>query len=196
MARPATDWPPRARLFVALDLPATTRDALAAWARDLLGADPALRLVPAEALHVTPAFIGFRDPGADHAIAAAVTAAAAGQRTALLAPGELAALPVRRPRVLALDLLDDPDGRAAAVQGAVARRLESAGFYEAEARPFRPHVTVARVRKGARPAPIQPSRPPVEPFTAAEVVLYRSDLRPEGARYSPLARARLAGGDA
>lgn len=177
----------RLRLFVALALPSAVRGELAAWAGDLLSGDDALRPVPAEGLHVTLAFLGSRHASSVEAIAAATTTAVAALAAPLLEPGELAPLPRRRPRVLALDLADR-DGGAAAVQAAVGAALADAVAYEPESRRFRPHVTVARVRKGAHPAVRAPVRAPVEPFTAAEVVLYRSELGPGGARYTALSR--------
>src|SRR5688572_20871971 len=48
---------PRARLFVALDLPDEVREGIVAWGREAL-ADPALRLVAPESLHITLAFLG------------------------------------------------------------------------------------------------------------------------------------------
>jgi RNA 2',3'-cyclic 3'-phosphodiesterase len=188
---PTEPRPERVRLFVALALPEVVRTELAGWAGDLLRSDEALRPVPAEALHVTLAFLGSRDRDDVEAIAAATTAAVSGIGVPLLEPGELAALPKRRPRVIALDLTDR-EGRAAAAQRAVGAALAGAVGYEPEARRFRPHVTVARVRKGAHPAPRAPARAPGSPFTAAEVVLYRSDLGPGGARYTPLATVVLA----
>ena len=49
---------PRARLFVALDLPDRVRNGIAAWGREQLG-DPALRPVAEESLHITLAFLGY-----------------------------------------------------------------------------------------------------------------------------------------
>jgi RNA 2',3'-cyclic 3'-phosphodiesterase len=187
---PADARPARVRLFVALALPEAVRSELAAWAAELLHGDEALRPVPAAALHVTLAFLGARDLGSVEAISAATTAAVAGMAAPLLEPGELAALPKRRPRVIALDLAD-PDGRAAVLQSVVGAALADTVGYEPEARRFRPHVTVARVRKGAHPAPRAPVRAPGSPFTATEVVLYRSELGPGGARYTPLSTTAL-----
>ena len=52
---------PRARLFVALELPAGARTALREWQRDLDGRAPGeLRPVATDALHLTLAFIGYR----------------------------------------------------------------------------------------------------------------------------------------
>jgi exopolyphosphatase/guanosine-5'-triphosphate,3'-diphosphate pyrophosphatase len=50
---------PRARLFVALDLPDQAREGIVAWGREAL-ADPALRPVAPESLHITLAFLGYR----------------------------------------------------------------------------------------------------------------------------------------
>ena len=49
---------PRARLFVALDLPEALRAGIAAWG-ERRARDPALRLVAAESLHITLAFLGY-----------------------------------------------------------------------------------------------------------------------------------------
>ena len=49
---------PRARLFVALDLPDAVRDGLAEWQRRALS-DPALRPMRPEALHVTLCFLAY-----------------------------------------------------------------------------------------------------------------------------------------
>jgi 2'-5' RNA ligase len=79
------------------------------------------------------------------------------------------------------------------VQGAVSVALEAGGWYRPEKRPFWPHVTLARVKRGERrvsPLPGDPA-PPGAPFEARELTLYRSTLRPQGALYEPLARATL-----
>ncbi|HYI98592.1 MAG TPA: RNA 2',3'-cyclic phosphodiesterase [Thermoleophilaceae bacterium] len=187
---PADARPERVRLFVALALPEAVQTELAAWAEDALHGDAALRLVPSEGLHVTLAFLGSRDASAVGEIAAATASAVAGTAAPLLEAGELAPLPRRRPRVIALDLID-PDGRVAALQSAVGAALAEAAAYEPESRRFRPHVTVARVRKGAHPAPRAPLRAPLPPFAATEVVLYRSELGPGGARYTALSATAL-----
>ena len=64
--------------------------------------------------------------------------------------------------------------------------LADAGLYTPEKRPFWPHVTLARVRKGARVRGIEMPEPPSEPWRGAAVTLYRSRLSREGARYDAL----------
>jgi RNA 2',3'-cyclic 3'-phosphodiesterase len=172
------------RLFVAADLPGDVRAALAAWRPD----DRALRPVDSAGLHVTLCFLGWRDEARVDAIAAAATACAA-------PVGELAVreglwLPPRRPRVLTV-ALDDPEGRLTAVQEAVVAAMVEAAGHEPEARPFLPHVTVARVRRGARAPRGELPPAPALRFAPTELTLYRSRLSRDGARYEPLARAPL-----
>ncbi len=144
---------PRPRLFVAADLPAPVRAALAAF-RD--AADPAVwRPVPDEALHVTLAFLGHLPEEAAQT-AAAVLDRAAGPAPRLVV-GDPLVLPPRRGRVLCAALAD-PDGTLAALQQRVSDGLEAAGLYAPEKRPFRAHATVARLRSGARPQRGDPDR--------------------------------------
>jgi 2'-5' RNA ligase len=99
-------------------------------------------------------------------------------------------LPPRRARVLTVALAD-PSGALAGLQARVSGALEAAGVYTPESRPFRPHVTVARLRPRARApraAALQLDR---REFSATAVTLYASRLHPSGARYEPLARAML-----
>jgi RNA 2',3'-cyclic 3'-phosphodiesterase len=178
-------------MFVALDLPERPRAALAAWRDALVEGRRDLRPVRAEALHVTLVFLGWQDERAADSIAQAAFEAAAVGAPVLQAAG-VRALPPRNPRLFALDLADE-DGRASAVQAAVSDALEARRWYRPEKRPFWPHVTLARVKRGERrvaPLPDAPA-PPADALVAGVLTLYRSTLRPQGALYEPLARTRL-----
>jgi 2'-5' RNA ligase len=183
----------RLRLFVALDLPAATRGALADWRDALVADEPDVRRVAAEQLHVTLAFLGWRAEADVERIAAMSLGAAAGQPVPRLVPGAVRAVPPRDPRLVALELTD-ADGSAAALQEAVASALREARLYRPERRPFWPHVTVARVRKRGRLGPLPDLPAPATAFEAGPVTLYRSILRPEGALYEPLARGPVGDG--
>ena len=171
------------RLFVALDLPAPARAALSAFRA--AAADPAIwRPVPDEALHLTLAFLGHR-PEADVAAIVDVLQAAP-MHAPRLALGPALALPPRRPRVLTAEV-EDPHGSLRALQKAVAEGLAARRLYTPEARAYRPHATVARLRPDgkARRGEI-PGPEPLE-FRGEALTLYQSRLRRDGARYEPLA---------
>ena len=183
---------PRARLFLALDLPEPGRASIASW-RDGLIADRAdLRPVGPEALHVTLVFLGWQDESAAPRIADAAFGALPAGPPPRLTPAGVRSLPPRDPRLFALDL-EDEGSRATALQAAASAALEAGGWYRPEKRPFWPHLTLARVKRRERRVPALPDNPPPprEPFKASAVTLYRSTLRPQGALYEPLARTVL-----
>jgi RNA 2',3'-cyclic 3'-phosphodiesterase len=174
---------PKLRLFVALDLPDAPRAALARF-RDA-AADPAVwRPLPDASFHVTLAFLGHR-PEADVDRVAAALRGVEPWRPLATALGDGLLLPPRRARVLTVALAD-PGGAIVALQAEVAAALAAAGVYEPEARPFRPHVTVARLRAGARAPRKLDAAPEALSFTAGDVTLYRSRVGRGGAVYEPL----------
>lgn len=185
------DSPPRARLFVALDLPDPAREKLVEWQASALSDRPDLRAVSPEALHVTLAFLGHRPETEIEPIKHAVDLAVDGMRAPVLTPLATKPVPRRRPRLFALDL-QDAGGNAAAVQGAIARRLEAGAFYTPERRAFWPHMTIARVGKAARHTAPLSAPPPTAAIHAREVTLYRSRLGRGPARYERLATWPLA----
>lgn len=196
VSKPTTESK-RVRMFVALDLPQIVRESIATWGEAAL-ADPALRRVPSESLHVTLAFLGNRQPDDVERIAELMEEVAA--IPVLLELGGPVGRPEQgRPSLVALPVLHRP------VEGLQERLSEVLAFerlYEPEKRPFWPHVTVARVRaegRGSRrPMRVEvPSGPsPTEWvgwFNGVRISLYRSELQPSGARYVPLAQVELPG---
>ncbi len=186
---------PRARLFVALDLPEQVRAGIAGWGRRALG-DPALRPVKAESLHITLAFLGWT---AEREIArlTEIVEASGGAAPTIELGGPVPRPERGRPRLFALPA-DSP--ATVALQADLQEKLVAARLYEPERRPFWPHVTVARVRReergSKRPAPVSklPGALPREllrPFGGVRLTLYRSQLQPQGAQYTPLAQVEL-----
>jgi RNA 2',3'-cyclic 3'-phosphodiesterase len=187
---------PRARLFVALDLPQDVRAGLVDWQQTAL-ADPALRVVRPEALHLTLVFLGYQNEKDTRKIAKAAFDVD-GRAPAV----ELATEPVgvpkgKRPRLIALAANSE---ETVALQSQVESRLVDAGFYEPEKRPFWPHLTVARVRaetpKSRKPAQItNPPHPLPEHmfrfFRPTRLVLFKSHLRRTGAEYEAMAELEL-----
>ncbi len=187
--------PERTRAFIAADLPEATRAAVVGWRERALGARR-LRLVPAGDLHVTLSFLGELDPERLERTRRVVARLAPGPIVAELQERPLA-IPSRRPRLLALAVHGPALVEA---QEALVRELVEAGVQDPPGRPFLPHLTVARRRGRAPrgPAPelavgsVKPLPPAArEPFGFVRVALYRSQLRSQGARYSPLAAIDL-----
>jgi 2'-5' RNA ligase len=190
MSEPRGSPPPAGerplRLFVALDLPDDVRAGLAAAGAD---ADQDVwRPVAPAALHLTLAFLGRRPPG-DVVAIERVLAAEAGGPAPRLQLGAALLLPPRRARVLTLELAD-PGGTLAALQARVSAGLQAAGVYTPEKRPYRAHVTIARLRPRAR-APRSTDLALAADFHGGPLTLYESRLHPSGARYEPLARVEL-----
>jgi 2'-5' RNA ligase len=186
---------PRARMFLALDLPEDARDRLVEWRDLILDGRKDVRPVRPEALHVTLVFLGWQDESATERIAEAAFGSLPSAPAPRLAATGVRPVPPRNARLFALDL-DDEDGRSTALQAAISDALEAGGWYRPEKRPFWPHVTLARVKRGERrvaPPPDNPP-PPTDAFDAGVVTLYRSTLRPQGALYEPL--AHTVAGDA
>jgi 2'-5' RNA ligase len=188
---------PRARLFVALDLPDEVRDGLAAWQRAELEPIPVLRPVAPEALHVTLAFLGYRPQRDIERIARLLEEIESPAPTLRFLPDPVPRPSRGRPRLFAIEA--ESEG-AVALQAEVSDLLERARLYEPEERDFWPHVTVARTRRERRgsnkPAKVdvRPRALPDDlkrPFDAVRVRLYRSNLRPQGAQYEPLSSIDL-----
>jgi 2'-5' RNA ligase len=177
------------RLFAALELPRVAVAALEAF-RDAAADPDVWRPVPAESLHVTLAFLGATDEEAVPRLEAALRADPDPRAPRLRLAGSLL-LPPRRPRVLCA-ALEDPDGTLGELQARVSAGLAATGAYTPEARPFRPHVTVARLRSGARAPRVVDVVPERVEFRGESLTLFVSRLSPRGARYEPLVRVGLA----
>lgn len=192
-----------ARLFVALDLAGEVCDELAAWAREAAAGsglrvqgtgDGPLRLLAAQSLHLTLCFLGERPAQEIDAIDAALEACATD--VGELSLGAALWLPAKRPRALAVEVHDGA-GELGRLHGALSRTIAGATAWEPDRRRFRAHVTVARVRGGARAArqslaarPQLPATPRLA-FAVESITLYDSRLDPAGAVHEALASSRL-----
>jgi 2'-5' RNA ligase len=185
----ASPAPERARLFVALELPASARDILARWRASVVRENSALRPVPVEHLHATLCFLGSRPASQIEEIAAAC-GVVAGEPVLEPRLGAPVWLPARRPRVLAVRL-EDGSGALSRVQATLSAALASGGWYAPESRPYLGHVTVARLAKDARIKPPQLEPPPAVHVRCSRVTLYRSRLGSGGARYEQLSAVEL-----
>ena len=185
------------RLFLALDLLPATVEALHLAIAPLRAAAPHVAWVPAGKLHLTLKFLGDGDEARLAELVKAASGLAAAHRAFEMCLQELGAFPnFRRPRVVWLGVEREP-------------RLEllhhdlevvCAGLgYAMEGRPFRPHITLARVRD---PLPADRARALARAaraiaFSATEpvdrITLYDSVTGDAGTPYRRLHVATLGG---
>lgn len=178
-----------ARLFIALELGDEQRRLLVQWAREAVGPDRGMRVVPAENVHLTLAFLGHRSPDEIGPLSELVESFD-GRGAPPLTTGGALWLSPRRPHVLAVEIHDDT-GALDALHSDLWDELELLD-YEREHRRYRPHLTVARVRHGwTAPGGALPPTPDLD-LDLRGVVLMRSWLGGGPARYEPLARGDLA----
>jgi 2'-5' RNA ligase len=184
------------RLFLAIELTDAAREAIAAEqeriAVRLRSSSGRPRFVKPEHMHLTLVFLG---EVADERVPAIVEAGATpiAQSSFVVGFGGIGTFPPRgAPRVLWLGVVEG-EREVIALQAAVAARLVSLGV-PPEARPFHPHLTLARWRDGQGA-----DRPPAEagtPKTIARVevrtvTLFQSRLSSNGPTYTALAQAPL-----
>jgi 2'-5' RNA ligase len=187
------------RLFVAIDLGSAARAAIVAAQDECRPLDLPVRWVDPAGAHLTLQFLGDTDPAFVAPIGEALRAAVAARPPFVLRTAAPGVFPnPRRPRVIWLGL-DGPLDRLNRLQVEVAAALAPFGFPR-EARAFRPHLTLGRVREGSDAAGIATALGPAfmriaahtaAPLPVDAIHLIRSELRFGGARYTTLASAAL-----
>lgn len=192
------------RLFVALALPPTVRAALDDARAPLRStAGRALAFTAAERLHLTLRFLGERLPALVDPLARHLAVAVADHPPVTLALAAAGAFPGwRHPRVLWIGLA--PNSALDRLYHSVDSACAAAGLGH-EGRPFRPHLTLARVRPGARCEPsalaeaagrVTAALAAVPPFSVPTVDLMASQLTRDCARHTRLAALALRGATA
>jgi len=176
----------RGRLFVGVPLPTALEPAVRAAQESLQ--IPGLKLVRRGQLHVTLAFLG--EVGCDaYAAAARLVSERNGSMGGVAVLGGVVLLPTaRRARVVALGI-DDAEGVLGRLSAEITGELVEAGAMVGERRPFRPHLTIGRLRK---PGNVHQKFDSLwERFAIRSVCLYRSTLSRAGAEYEVLTEAIL-----
>ena len=183
------------RGFIAINLPEAERQRIHDVARPLRTAELPIRWVEPAAYHVTLAFLGDVAPAAIRPIEAAILEATAGVSRFPLELGRLELVPTpRRPRVFWLEVAVSPELKG--LHNGLLRTLREAGF-ALEDRAFRPHLTLGRVRRSARPTDFAslPERTAALDFAGTSIVasvdLMQSKLSTKAARYSVVSKTPL-----
>ncbi len=184
------------RAFAAVALPAALREALAALQAQCRRLGLPARWVRPEGIHLTLKFLGETAPARlDEAVASLAEAGAGVAGFRVRAEG-LGVFPdPRRARVLWVGVADEA-GRLADLVRRVETAFARRGFPR-EPRPFRAHLTIGRFPGACPPEALAEALARHRGQTLGEIpvealVLFESELRPEGARYHEIARVGLA----
>lgn len=136
------------RLFLAINLDPAVRRAIAGATAALRGTAPGLNWADEARLHLTLKFLGEQDENIVEPLGKTLTDVASRHRPFMLRVREVGAFPnFRRARVVWLGVEREP--RLELLHHDVEVACEGHGF-ELEGRPFRPHVTLARIPSGSR----------------------------------------------
>ena len=182
------------RMFCAVELPQEVRvrleehvarlrkeipDVAASWSR-------------VENIHLTLKFFGNVDVDRVGVISAAIDRAVKNFAPFEISVGKTGTF---RTQVLWIGV-KDPSGKLAALQKQIENECAAEGF-EKEDRAYRPHLTIARIRRpdGAKRLADAHLQMPFEPVTIdiKEVVVFRSELSPKGSKYTAISNHGLHG---
>ncbi len=191
------------RTFIAIDVAPVHNElqrVIASLQREM--ADLPLRWVPVENIHLTLKFLGDVSPRNLELIQSLLDSEARVYPPFEFGVGTLGAFPNdRHPRVIWVGV-QGPRALFDLHQG-IENALARLG-YPPERREYQPHLTLARVARNASADAIRRIRDVLRAHKAKvgylgsvyvdEIYLYRSDLHPQGAKYTRLYTVRLQGG--
>jgi RNA 2',3'-cyclic 3'-phosphodiesterase len=184
------------RLFVALTPPPEVQRAVWEAFAPLRDRDWPVTWVPPDGIHLTLKFLGDVADERLTELRAALADAVRGARVVTLAVSCAGACPdAHRPRVFWAGVLPDPAIELLADRAA--RAFGPLGF-PPEGRAFRPHLTLGRVARRARPGDLAGAGPALAALRVDTagllegVDLMHSVLRPGGAVYHQVHRERLS----
>jgi len=183
------------RAFVAFDLPSDIIDHVVRLQSALRARGLRLRWVRPQNLHLTLKFLGDILQADAGTVGQAIQRSGQGMEPLEMTIQGMGVFPgIKRPRVLWIGL----GGQIELLRQLYARieaELSDLGF-DREKRGFTAHLTIARFKEAVAPQDLLQAFQELgvyEPraFLADRLILYKSDLRPQGAIYTPLAEVRL-----
>jgi RNA 2',3'-cyclic 3'-phosphodiesterase len=213
------------RTFIAIEVPGEIRRQIRAYIDQLRAAFSDVRASWSreDNLHLTLKFLGDVEVSRIDSLSQACTHAARDVQRFELALTDCGTFPPHgKPKVLWLGIgyagvspAASPEARASpsttsakieripeatenplvSLHAAIERTCASAGFAR-EARPYHPHLTIARLREAKDSRALaerhRQSELAAKPFVVSEVVLFSSELSSHGSKHTPLSHHRLA----
>lgn len=183
------------RAFIAVELPETALTCALKIQDVLKSLRFKMKWIPPENMHLTLKFLGDIHPEDREKIEAAVSDLGGTCGPVSLAVSGMGVFPgVKKARVVWCGLKGDVPSLIQ-LQHRLDERLTDLGFPK-EKRPFKGHLTLARIKGAASPKQLVDAMQAVSgiesaPFQVEAMTLFRSDLRPTGAVYTPLKQVLL-----
>jgi len=184
----------KTRCFIALELSKEAKEELARIIDFLKDSGSDVKWVSPAGVHLTLKFLGYTDEEKIGRIALSLKEIAAGQKPFDVLLNAIGVFPGwSAARVLWVGVGEGAD-KVKTLAGEVASRMQKEGFEE-ETRPFSAHLTLGRIRSGknkdrlkalAEKVDVRPASSHIE-----RIILFKSDLTPQGAVYTPLEIVRF-----
>jgi 2'-5' RNA ligase len=184
------------RCFIAISLSDEILDELDSYLQQLKKISPGVRWVKPAAIHITLKFLGEQPAQLVGSVERELTGISDVCSPFALSVVGTGCFPNRnRPRVFWLGLEHDAQNSLFKLHEWIDKRLEPLGFTR-EKRRFSPHLTIGRAKEQSRYPEVFEyftEHPfPELKFDVNEVVFMRSELRPEGAKYTPIQKYQFA----
>jgi 2'-5' RNA ligase len=181
------------RSFIAIALPQSIRHQIAEFQGELKQWNADIRWVRAESLHLTLKFLGSARPDLIEPVSRILSEITADIKPFNLTIQNVGCFPNQKnPRVIWIGI--GKHSSLELIAEALNVQLEALGFSR-EQRPFKPHLSIGRVRSLKRIQPVLTRLFShgfaVQSFSVDSVLLMKSDLKPEGAEYTVLHKILL-----
>lgn len=183
------------RAFIAISLPAPVLKAIVTAQETLKGSGLKIRWVRKEGIHLTVKFLGDIDRDDVEKVRGAMERATSSFSPFSLQGDGVGVFPdLKRPRVAWVGVSGEVD-ILRALQRDLESQLSGLGFPK-EKRPFKGHLTMGRVKGRLDKTELRQALEALggfrtESFMVESIVLFQSDLRPDGAVYSRLAEVPI-----
>ncbi|MBW2514475.1 MAG: RNA 2',3'-cyclic phosphodiesterase [Deltaproteobacteria bacterium] len=184
------------RTFVAIELPESRQDDIRKLQHAFASQGLDIRWVKPMNLHLTLSFLGDVDPPDIDAVESVLSGTAANTPIFDLSPRGMGVFPnIRKPRILWVGMAGQTD-MLRSVQKSVVGALVPLGF-AADKRPYRGHLTIGRIKprrthQGRLVGALRTHQEFVsQAFTVKRLVIFKSDLRPDGPVYTRLCKMPL-----
>jgi 2'-5' RNA ligase len=182
------------RTFVCIEIPQSIKDRIGELQDELRQTGGSVSWTRPSNIHLTLKFLGDVPASRIEPVSKAVARAAIAISPFEIEVAGTGCFPSsRNPRVLWVGLPSVPDTMNELYSN-IESELEREGFPR-EKRKFSPHLTIGRIRTPGTGGPVAEQLLTTgfggERFTATEVIVMRSDLKPTGSIYTPQATIRL-----